>query len=216
MIVYSQMTEKGPQLLDEQGPLPDRIFLHLCCGPCTEWPLEYLRAHGIEPEGYFYNPNIHPLQEWERRLEGLHQLAHKKQFQFQVDEGSEEELWLSMRDRVKQQHCAFCYGRRFFKAAQKAAEAGYEGFSSTLLVSPYQNRSQMLQIGRQAAERFGLRFYAFDFRPGYEKGQRMAREDGLYRQRFCGCIYSLGESAFAAKIAPQLGRSPESLPRRQV
>lgn len=207
------VVERGAPVFVQDGSiLPKKIFFHCCCAPCTEWPLYYLRVHGIEPQGYFYNPNIHPTLEWERRLGGLNELNVKHKFKFLTAGDSEEERWRSFVKRDKAGHCRICYAVRLYQTAAKAAELGYEGFSTSLLVSPYQNRPLILQLGKLAAKKFNLRFYGFDFRPGYHYGQDMAKRDGLYRQKFCGCIFSLAESDYSAKIAAEIAYPLENLP----
>lgn len=212
----SLITSEGLQLEQAGERLPERILLHCCCAPCAEWPLYFLRLHGVEPEGFFYNPNIHPKPEWQRRLDGMAELSELKDFSYHFADDFEEELWRNFPTKKKSDHCRICYSKRLNRTAEEAARLGYAGFTTALLVSPYQDRDLILSLGELAARRFGVSFYGFDFRPGYEKGQEMAKADGIYRQRFCGCIYSLGESSFKEKIARQLELSPEDIPERAV
>ena len=96
--------------------------------------------------------------------------------------------------------CEMCYDIRMDHVAKFAADNGYESFCTTLLVSPYQQHDRIAQISDEKASRYGVKFDYIDFRPGFRQGQDMAREIGLYRQKFCGCIFSLEESKFRDKI----------------
>lgn len=206
---------EGLHLRYKGQPLKGKILFHLCCGPCAEWPSLQLLVQGLELEGYFYNPNIHPRAEWERRAEGALQLARNKGFSLEVEEAVEEELWRAFPSNSKADHCRICYAKRYSRMAEVTKKKGLKAFTSSLLVSPYQNREQMLQIAQLAAKRHGVEFLPFDFRPGFRLSQNLAKRDGLYRQKFCGCIYSLGESDFKDKISRQLQLDPASLPQRK-
>lgn len=180
-----------------------RLLLHVCCGPCAEYPIEALkREERFEHfDLYYFNPNIQPEIEWERRLEGVTQLAQLRDLKLTVRNGVWQAKWEALGEGP--QRCAYCYNIRMEEAAKMAAEGGYEAFTTSLLVSPYQNREAILQAGVAAAKRHGLIFEPYDFREGFRLGQQMAREDGLYRQKYCGCIFSLRESDFRAKIEKQ-------------
>lgn len=193
------------------------LLLHTCCAPCAEFPLVQLREEfGIEPVSYYFNPNIHPLYENQRRLDTLREFSAKKSLELIVREDCDEERWRSFKSPKKEDHCRYCYGTRFAESARYAAEHGFKAFTSTLFVSPYQNVELMKKIGEDCAARYGIEFLFIDFRPGYRTGQEMAKADGLYRQRFCGCIYSLGESFFKKKILRQVGLEEEDIPGREV
>lgn len=101
-----------------------------------------------------------------------------------------------------------------FEAARFAKENDFPAFTSTLFVSPWQDHEALKQAAEEAAEHYGIRFEYRDFRPGYRQGQEMAKADELYRQRYCGCIYSLGESNYKEKILKQLDLSADAIPTR--
>lgn len=170
-----------------------RILLHCCCGPCTLYPLEVLRGQGLEVEGYFYNPNIHPYKEFLARKESYQSFAHQANLTIHVEENYGLHGFL---DKVKNvdtdsaERCQLCYEVRLEATAKKASELAFDGFSTTLLVSPYQNQSLLIQQGEVAAEKYGLRFIGQDFRDGFRTAQGKAKELGLYRQAYCGCIFS--------------------------
>ncbi|HOJ78824.1 MAG TPA: epoxyqueuosine reductase QueH [Bacillota bacterium] len=166
------------------------ILLHSCCGPCACYTVDNLRETGFEPTLFFYNPNIHPFQEYQRRLEGLQTLAEIKKSSVVHDNEYDLEEFLANVAANPTARCSFCYRMRLKKTALKAKELGVECFSTTLLISPYQNRDLLCQIGAELADEYGLVFIDQDFRPGFRQSQAMAKELNLYRQGYCGCIYS--------------------------
>ncbi|MGI6546096.1 MAG: epoxyqueuosine reductase QueH [Fastidiosipilaceae bacterium] len=191
------------------------LLLHICCAPCAEYPLMFLREEvGLEPTGYFYNPNIHPLKEHQRRLDTLRDFAASVDLRLIVRTDFEEGRWRNFPTKSKADHCGRCYATRFDETARLAAELGFTSFSSTLFVSPYQDYDRMADIARSAARRHDVLFREFDFRPGFRRGQEMAVRDGLYRQKYCGCIYSLGESNMKTKILRDLNLSATDIPDR--
>ncbi len=179
----------------------NRLFLHVCCGPCAEWPLSVLPEEGYDIALFYYNPNIHPRIEWQRRLENVKKLGAMKGIEVISDEEFLENKWQNNEwiDRYESR-CHMCYDIRMQKAAEEAKARGYSSFSTTLLVSIYQNHEAVSEAACRASKRVGIPFIYRDFREGYYKGQQMAKEDGLYRQKYCGCILSLDESEFKDKI----------------
>lgn len=198
-----------------RGTFSRELLLHTCCAPCAEYPVQMLReTRGIEPVCYFYNPNIHPLFEHERRRDFVLRFAAQKGLDLIVKDGCDEAKWRMFPSDRKSDHCGICYASRFYDSCRYAAEHGYKAFTSTLFVSPYQDTERMRDIAARCCRLFGLTFLDIDFRPGYRQGQEMARADGLYRQRYCGCIYSLGESNFRDRILKQVGLTAADLPDR--
>lgn len=181
-----------------------QIMMHACCGPCAEWPVEDLQARDAQMELLYFNPNIHPFAEWQRRLEGLKRFAYLKELDLRVEKVYDEEAWLLR--KKDPERCAFCYRVRMNESARLAKERGYDAFSTTLLVSPYQNRQAILKIAFEAAERHGVFFLPEDWRHRFRYGQQLAIEDGLYRQKYCGCAVSLAQSKFLEKIQKQHAR----------
>ncbi len=166
------------------------LLLHICCGPCTLYPLRTLREEGLEPVGFFYNPNIHPYREFRKRMAALREVAEKRSLEviWNRDYGLREFL----REVVfrEEDRCEVCYYLRLSETARLAKELGHSAFSTTLLYSPFQKHDLIRDIGETLARRFGLNFLYRDFREGYRKGQKEALELGLYRQPYCGCIFS--------------------------
>jgi len=178
-----------------------KILLHCCCAPCAEYPVADLLNEKLIPSLYYFNPNIHPAFEWERRKEQLDILAAKKSLPIIIDDTYQEQEW---RDKtwegVYASRCIMCYTVRLNAAAKYAADNGFEAFSTSLLVSPYQQHDTIRSLAEEAASRCGISFAYYDWRPHFREGQNMAREDGLYRQKYCGCMYSFEESEWKEKI----------------
>ena len=166
------------------------LFLHACCGPCACYSTTKLSETGYRPTLYFYNPNIHPYQEYQNRREGLVQLAGIRGLPVLVEPGYELENFLARVAPNPGERCHHCYRIRLNRAAAKARELGFSIFSTTLLISPYQNHELLVSLGHETAETYGLHFLAADLRPGFYESQREAKGLGLYRQKYCGCIYS--------------------------
>jgi predicted adenine nucleotide alpha hydrolase (AANH) superfamily ATPase len=177
------------------------MLLHACCGPCSCFTTEHLLCEGISPTLFFYNPNIHPYQEYRRRLEGLQQLAAIRELPVVVDPGYDLEDFLARIAGNPQfgKRCEVCYQVRLTKTAAKAKELGCSQFSTTLLISPYQNRELLCEIGHDLARQYGLTFIDEDFRSGFRQSQAQAKEYGLYRQGYCGCIYSEKDRYYKGK-----------------
>lgn len=167
-----------------------KILLHTCCGPCATYTTEYLAGQGYAPVMYYYNPNIHPYREWKKRKETLAFFAERKEIPLLLEEDYDLTGFLRRVVYNEEERCALCYTMRLEKTAVKAKELGYKWFGTTLLISPYQNINDIRRTGEQLACEHGLNFYGEDLRPGYPKSRELSRELGLYRQSYCGCIYS--------------------------
>lgn len=167
-----------------------RILLHVCCGPCAAFPVKTLREQGHDVEGFFYNPNIHPYKEFSRRLETLKEYADKTDFTVHIDNRYSLEEFLRSALENFAERCSMCYEVRLREAAKFAKENGYECFSTTLLVSPYQKHEVISSVAEKVAEEEGIPFYYSDFRPGFREGVEISKTLDLYRQPYCGCIFS--------------------------
>lgn len=170
-----------------------KILLHMCCGPCSCYPVKRLREEGMEPEGYFFNPNIHPYKEWEQRLTTAKEFAAKVSMPMQADENYRLRDFLRQALPAEAQpngRCHFCYSWRLEQTARFAAENGFEAFTSTLFYSIYQQHDLMKQMAESFAERYKVHFYYEDFRPGWQEGIDISHALELYRQPYCGCIFS--------------------------
>ncbi len=167
-----------------------KLLLHVCCAPCSTFTLGRLRENNIDVSGYFYNPNIHPYREFRKRMATLRDFAKEKNFQIKME--TEYGLTEYLRKVVfhEKERCPICYDMRLERAAIQAAESGADAFSSTLLYSRYQNHEVIKSIGQKMAAKHGVEFYYDDFREGWQDGIDEAIALDLYRQPYCGCIYS--------------------------
>lgn len=169
-----------------------KILLHMCCGPCSVYPVEALRQEGFELQGLYYNPNIHPLEEFEKRRENVRILSGLKALEVEYIDDFKQEEWESF-GGSELSRCTMCYALRLEKAAAVASSKGFDAFTTTLLVSPYQKHDLIKELGEKFAAKYGVDFLYRDFRPGFRQGQQGAKDMGLYRQKYCGCIISLGQ-----------------------
>lgn len=169
------------------------LMIHVCCAPCLTYPLEWLRERDIAVKGLFYNPNIHPFGEFQKRLQTLKDYSQKMNLEMEYEERYRLVDFLRGVVGKERERCTICYEERLQTAARLAAQEGYSAFTSTLLVSPYQKHDLIRSIGERAAQEQGIEFFYVDWREGYRQGVQRSRELGLYRQRYCGCIYSEAE-----------------------
>ncbi len=170
-----------------------KLLLHMCCGPCSCYPVKRLREEGIEPVGYFFNPNIHPYKEWEHRLETAKEFAAKVNMEIHTDENYQLREFLRRALPAEAQpngRCRMCYTWRLEQAARFAAENGFEAFTSTLFYSIYQQHELMKETAAFFAKKYQVQFYYEDFRPGWQEGIDISHALELYRQPYCGCIFS--------------------------
>lgn len=168
----------------------EKVLLHCCCAPCSVSCIEPLRSEGIEPVAFWYNPNIHPFKEYEARRNCLIEYCEKEKVELIIDEH------YGIRDFVCNvvpeidKRCTYCYEHRLEETAKYAAENGFKAFTTTLLASIYQQHELTATAGERYAKEYGVEFLYRDFRPNFRAGNQKAREEGLYMQKYCGCIFS--------------------------
>jgi len=167
-----------------------KIMLHICCGPCSIYPVKKLRQDAHEVLGYFYNPNIHPYLEYKKRQEVLTEYAAGIDLDCFYEESYDFEKFLRRSCFVEKERCRHCYEMRLRKTALKAIEENCAAFTSTLLVSPRQKHNMIAETGKNIGRELGINFFYEDFRPGYREAVRISKEMDMYRQQYCGCIYS--------------------------
>lgn len=173
--------------------------MHTCCGPCSVYPLEKLSEEGHEVFGLFFNPNIHPYTEFKNRLDSaklLYDMYGKKLIV--IEEYSLEEFLRNCAFR-ENARCIYCYSVRLEKTASVAKKSGFDAFTTSLLVSPYQKHDLIKELGEAISKKYGIEFYYRDFREGFKEGRQKARQIGLYMQKYCGCIYSEKERFYKEK-----------------
>lgn len=173
------------------------VLAHICCGPCSVMPLKSLLEGQAEVSGFFHNPNIHPLSEFRKRLEAAKELARHLSLDVIFDEEYRPSAFLKgMREHAGPgfpefgKRCGYCYYLRLEAAARTASGLGFPVFTSSLLYSRYQDHEAIRSAGVELAAKYGILFLYEDFRPLWQDGVDASRALGLYRQKYCGCIYS--------------------------
>ena len=191
-----------------------KLLMHTCCAPCSVYCIDRLRKEGIEPTVYWYNPNIHPYKEYEARRDCLKEYTKSVNVNaiFEEDYGLKE-FCKNVIDDLGNRCVNYCYRVRLEKTVQFAKQNGYDTFTSTLFVSPYQKHEELKKVCEELAERYNIKFLYIDFRVGFREGQTKARELGLYMQKYCGCIFSEAQVILAHKNEkPKLPEGFEFLP----
>lgn len=176
-----------------------RVLIHICCAPCLTFPLKELRAKGFVGSGFFYNPNIHPLAEHQRRLKTVEDYSSGAGLDVIYHPSYDIETFFRQTafKEDREQRCEICHRLRLKKTAQVAKTGGFDFFTTTLLVSPHQQHERIKEVGVQCGAEVGLEFYYQDFRKGFHESVRLSKEAGLYRQNYCGCIFSERERFIA-------------------
>ena len=171
--------------------MKNRLLLHTCCAPCSTYVVDKLRKDGYDDiTAYWYNINIHPFTEYKMRLDTLKQYAEMINLPLVIDyDYGIREFTRNVANNIDAR-CYFCYYSRLERTVKYAKENGYDSFSTTLLVSPYQKHELIIKIANELSEKYEIPFIYQDFREGFRIGQQMARDAGLYMQKYCGCIYS--------------------------
>jgi len=174
-----------------------KLLLHCCCAPCSVSCVSSLREENIEPHLFWYNPNIHPYTEYKSRMDCLKEFAKNKNLNLTlINEYGLKEFLSEVYSQTdgnansRQGRCKECYRMRLEKTAKFAAQEGYTVFSTTLLISPYQEHEEIKRVGEELAEKYGIEFLYRDFRPLFREGQSAARTENFYMQKYCGCIFS--------------------------
>lgn len=167
-----------------------KILLHCCCAPCSVSCIEPLQSENINLTAFWYNPNIHPFKEYEARRDCL--IGYMKELNIPLavkEDYGLREFVRNVADDIENR-CVYCYTHRLRETAKYAAENGFDGFTSTLFASLYQNHDLMREAAQRFADEFGVEFLYRDFRPNFREGNQKAREMGFYMQKYCGCIFS--------------------------
>lgn len=173
------------------------LLLHICCAPCSTATLEAWQLEGAAVTGTFFNPNIHPYSEHQRRYDTLITYAGKVGLELVGEPHYDVAAWLRQvaGNEEKGIRCRICIAGRLRRTAASAAAGGFDAFSTTLLVSPYQDHDIIIEEGENAASTAGVEFACRDLRPDYRRSVELSRAAGLYRQKYCGCIFSEQEAA---------------------
>lgn len=181
----------------EQKRDNSKILLHACCGICSAYPVSFLKDAGYEVVVYFYNPNIYPDVEYQKRLEAEKILCENSGVELIVEEYNQEEFFDYVKgfetEPEKGLRCDKCFELRLTKTANKAKELGIENFTTSIVISPHKNFQKLSTIGEEIASKTGLNFLAIDFKKkdGFLKTNKIANSLSLYRQNYCGCKFSM-------------------------
>ncbi len=167
-----------------------KLLLHTCCAPCSVECVDTLREQGMDITAFWYNPNIHPYKEYEARRDTLIEYAKSIDLPLLMQDEYGLRKFISALQNDFVGRCTTCYQMRFEAAAKCAAENGFEQFTSTLFISPYQHFELMKSAAQDAAQKYHIHFYEYDFRPLFRAGQNRARAMNLYMQKYCGCVFS--------------------------
>lgn len=179
----------------EASGLRPGMLLHTCCAPCSTHVLEVLRR-AFDLSLYFYDPNIHPKEEYEMRRDEMK--SYSKRFGIPFAEGPYDiESWFVVvrgheKDREGGERCFACYEMRMREAARFAMENRFDYFGTVLSVSPHKNAERINEIGKKLSRELGIKYLEADFkkRDGFKKSVSLSKEHGLYRQDYCGCVFS--------------------------
>jgi epoxyqueuosine reductase len=167
-----------------------KLLLHSCCAHCAAYPIEHWRREGWEVSAYWYNPNIHPYTEHQSRLEAMRSLTDFTGVAFVVNPGYDMVEFLRLVAGHESERCGLCFRLRLARTAQAAREGGFSAFTTTLLISQQQKHELIREAGEKVAREAGVEFLYADLRKRYSDSRCLTKPLGLYRQQYCGCIYS--------------------------
>jgi len=168
-----------------------KVLLHICCAPCAIYPFDELSQDNCSITGFFYNPNIHPFTEMRNRKEAVSDFSARFGCDVVFGEYDIERFFETIGTQFKSpQRCRLCWHMRLRESAAYAKKMAFDAFTSTLLVSPYQDFETIVRIGRSLAIEYGITFLDRDWRKGFRGAQSRARAEGMYRQKYCGCLFS--------------------------
>ena len=200
---YQRELDSLIENLKKEGKVP-RLLLHSCCAPCSSYVLEYLSQY-FSITVFYYNPNIYPPEEYGKRVEEQQRLIQELPAKHRVSflEGPyEQERFYEMAKGLELspeggERCFKCYRLRLEEAAEMAKAGGFDYFTTTLSISPMKNAEKLNEIGGYLGEAYGVPYLYSDFKKknGYQRSTELSKEYGLYRQDYCGCVYSMRERA---------------------
>jgi predicted adenine nucleotide alpha hydrolase (AANH) superfamily ATPase len=168
--------------------MKNSILLHVCCAHCTAYTVEHWRQEGYEVIAFWYNPNIHPFIEHQNRLEAMKSLSIEMKFPLVIDDSYDMVKYFQVVVGNETDRCRHCFNLRLSKTVLRAKQDGFKEFTTTLLISPHQKHELIKEVGETVAQ--GLDFLYADLRKRYSDSRRMTKPINLYRQQYCGCIYS--------------------------
>ncbi len=167
-----------------------KVLLHICCASCSIFPIKMLKAEGMDVMGYFFRHNIHPYTECMKREQTLKEYADKIKLKIIYQKGYELEKFIQKIVFRESDRCRICYHERLYAACKVAKKGNFDAFSSTLLYSKFQNHDLIYSTGKAIGKKEGVKFLYRDFREGWKHGIEKSKRLEMYRQQYCGCIYS--------------------------
>ncbi len=167
-----------------------KLLLHICCGPCASGALPWWKRNSGEVVGFFFNPNVHPLLEYRRRLTGAIDVCDHLAVSLVVDEAYDPAAWFATVLAAGASRCQACIALRLDRAAREAVTQGCDAFSTSLSISPWQDHAAIAAEGGRAGAAHDVEFIYQDLRSEYQEARRASREWGVYRQKYCGCLVS--------------------------
>ncbi len=175
----------------------NQVLIHACCGICSAYPIIQLREMGYEPVVYFYNPNIFPIEEYQKRLDAEKILCEFHKCELIVEDYNQLDFLNSVvgfeNEPERGKRCDICFDLRLNKTAQKAVDLNIKIFTTSIVISPHKNFSKLTEIGNNIAKTYNLQYLAVDFKKkdGFLKTNKLANSLNLYRQNYCGCKFSM-------------------------
>lgn len=175
----------------------EKILLHSCCAPCASYPIEKLKQDGFEPVVYFYNPNIYPIDEYNIRKNELQNYCEKLNIEFFIGEYEKDLFYENVKGlekcEEKGERCAKCFHLRLLNSANFAKNLKIKYFTTTLTISPHKDSSQIFNQGKIVQEQTGVKFLEYNFKKedGFKISRQIAKENNMYFQKYCGCIFSI-------------------------
>ena len=177
--------------------MKNSLLLHTCCAPCCAYSAKYLQNEGYDVTLYFYNPNIHPQEEYTKRLEELIRFANEQNIPLIIEE-PDFDNWFEKTAGLENspergERCKICYAIRLEKTAQKAKENNFEFFTTTLSISPHKSYEAISEISQKLANQYTVKYLDVNLKKkdGYKKSIELSKQYNFYRQDYCGCKYSI-------------------------
>lgn len=212
---YQVEMERELETVSGMAQMP-RLLLHSCCAPCSSYVLECLFRY-FDITVFYYNPNIYPDEEYEHRVkeqqEFLIRYPFEREISFMAGEYDKERFYDTIKGTEDfgegTERCFRCYRLRLEETAKRAKDGGFDYFTTTLSISPMKNAAKLNEIGEETARSVGVRYLTSDFKKknGYKRSCEISKEYGMYRQDYCGCIYSYGEREKQKKEEAQSDRN---------
>lgn len=204
---FQKELEKIIEQNEKDGVVPS-LLLHSCCAPCSSYCLEYLSRY-FKITVLYYNPNLYPAEEYDRRVSEQRRLIAVLPSENEISlvemRGEPEEFYLAVKglEHIREggERCFACFRLRLERAAEYAGKNGFDYFTTTLTISPLKNAAKLNEIGEEVAERFNVRHLPSDFKKknGYKRSVELSKTYELYRQDYCGCVFSKREREQAEK-----------------